>query len=312
MKYGYFIILFFISFVSLATHNRAGEISFKQIGVNQYEITLITYTRIETDADRPIIEINWGDGSIDSLNRSEGFPEFIAFDINKNEYKSIHTFPGPGKYTVYLEDPNRNDDISNIPNSVNVPFYIESEIVINPFLGNNNSPVLLNPPIEEACANSIFQHNPSAFDEDGDSLVFSIIEANGLSGEPIPGYSFPEGVSINSKTGTLTWDKPTNTGEFNLAILIQEYRSGFLIGSMIRDMQVSVKECENNPPEIESLQDLCVEAGTALNFKVIAIDNDTDQTITLTASGGPLSEVSGNLAVFSEVLGEDSVTGDFL
>ena len=296
----------------MATHNRAGEISFKQIGVNQYEITLITYTRIETDADRPIIEINWGDGSIDSLNRSEGFPEFIAFDINKNEYKSIHTFPGPGKYTVYLEDPNRNDDISNIPNSVNVPFYIESEIVINPFLGNNNSPVLLNPPIEEACANSIFQHNPSAFDEDGDSLVFSIIEANGLSGEPIPGYSFPEGVSINSKTGTLTWDKPTNTGEFNLAILIQEYRSGFLIGSMIRDMQVSVKECENNPPEIESLQDLCVEAGTALNFKVTATDNDTDQTITLTASGGPLSEVSGNLAVFSEVLGEDSVTGEFL
>ena len=85
MKFGYFIVLYFISFVSLATHNRAGEISFKQIGVNQYEITLITYTRIETDADRPVIDINWGDGSIDSLKRSEGFPEFIAFDINKNE-----------------------------------------------------------------------------------------------------------------------------------------------------------------------------------------------------------------------------------
>lgn len=311
MKFGYFIVLYFISFVSLATHNRAGEISFKQIGVNQYEITLITYTRIETDADRPVIDINWGDGSIDSLKRSEGFPEFIAFDINKNEYKSTHTFPGPGTYTVYLEDPNRNAEITNIPNSVNVPFYIESQIIINPFLGNNNSPVLLNPPIEEACVDAVFQHNPSAFDEDGDSLVFSIIEASGLGGEPVPGYTFPEGVSINNQTGTLTWDKPTNQGEYNLAILIQEYRDGFLIGSMIRDMQVSVKECENNPPEITHVEDLCVEAGTPLNFKVMATDNDTDQTITLTASGGPLSEVSGDLAVFSEVLGEDSVTGEF-
>ncbi len=298
--------------MSLATHNRAGEISFKQIGVNQYEITLVTYTRIETDADRPVIEINWGDGSIDSLIRSEGFPEFIAADINKNEYKSIHTFPGPGNYTVYLEDPNRNAEINNIPNSVNVPFYIESQIVINPFLGDNNSPVLLNPPIEEACTNAIFQHNPSAFDEDGDSLAFSIIEANGLSGEPVPGYSFPEGVSINPQTGTLTWDRPTIQGEFNLAILIKEYRSGFLIGSMIRDMQVSVKECENNPPEIEHIKHLCVQAGTVLDFDITATDNDTDQTITLTASGGPITEVSGDLAVFSEVLGEDTVNGDFL
>ena len=311
MKFRYFTLFFFISLVSLATHNRAGEIAFKQIGVNQYEITLITYTRIETEADRPIIEINWGDGTIDSLERSPGFPEFIAYDINKNEYKSTHTFPGPGTYKVYLEDPNRNAAINNIPNSVNVPFYIESQIIINPFLGKNNSPILLNPPIEEACVNAIFQHNPSAFDEDGDSLIFSLIEANGLDGKPIPGYTSPTGMSMNTETGTLIWNKPTNQGEFNLAILIKEYRNGFLIGSMIRDMQVTVKDCENTPPEIEPIQDICVEAGTFLNFKVVANDNDSNQTITLTANGGPLSEVPDDLAVFSEVLGKDSVTGIF-
>jgi len=135
MRIGLFILSIFISLISLATHNRAGEISFKQIGVNQFEITLVTYTRIETEADRPIIEINWGDGSIDSLNRSPGFPQFVAIDINVNEYKSIHTFPGPGVYTVSLEDPNRNADVVNLPNSVNVPFYIKSQIIINPFLG---------------------------------------------------------------------------------------------------------------------------------------------------------------------------------
>ncbi|MBI35254.1 MAG: hypothetical protein CMP67_07820 [Flavobacteriales bacterium] len=311
MKFLQFIFFFFISSIALATHNRAGEISFRQVGINEYEITLITYTRIETDADRPVIEINWGDGTIDSLSRSEGFPQFIAFDINKNEYKSTHTFPGPGTYNVSLEDPNRNADISNIPNSVNVPFYIESQIIINPFLGFNHSPILLTPPIEEACIDAVFLHNPSAFDEDGDSLVFSITEANGFGGDPIPGYVFPEGISINSNDGTLTWDKPASTGEFNLAILIEEYRDGFLIGSMVRDMQVSVKNCDNTPPSIVDIQNLCVEAGTSMDFEIMATDNDIDQTITLTATGGPISEVTGELAVFSEVLGEDTVTGSF-
>ncbi len=311
MRIGLFILSIFISLISFATHNRAGEISFKQIGVNQFEITLVTYTRIETEADRPIIEINWGDGSIDSLNRSPGFPQFVAIDINVNEYKSIHTFPGPGVYTVSLEDPNRNADVVNLPNSVNVPFYIESQIIINPFLGENTSPVLLNPPIEEACKNAVFQHNPSAFDADGDSLVYSLIEAKGLGGENVPGYTFPNGVSIDQKTGTLTWDKPTSNGEFNFAILIEEYRNGFLVGSMIRDMQVTVNDCDNNPPEIQAIKDICIEAGTNLNLTIKASDPDSGQAVTLTATGGPLSEVNGDLATFSEVVGIDSVSGQF-
>lgn len=311
MRKGLLAIFFLLSLVVSATHNRAGEISFTKVGVNQFEITLITYTRIETEADRPIISINWGDGTVDSLVRSDGFPEFVATDINKNEYKAIHTFPGPGTYAVSLEDPNRNADVVNIPGSVNVPFYIESEIIINPFLGDNASPVLLNPPIEDACVEEIFQHNPSAFDPDGDSLTFTLIEAKGLGGEPIGGYTIPAGVSLDPKTGTLTWDRPAIEGEFNFAILIEEYRSGFKIGSMIRDMQVSVRPCDNNPPVIKEIKDICVEAGTEVDFEIEATDVDDGQAITLTATGGPLTEVDGDLAVFSEVVGIDTVRGNF-
>ena len=95
MRIGYSIILILISFIASATHNRAGEISYRQVGTNQYEITLITYTKVNTEADRPLIEIDWGDGTLDSLIRI-GSPELVGTDINKNEYKSIHTFPGPG------------------------------------------------------------------------------------------------------------------------------------------------------------------------------------------------------------------------
>ena len=313
MRGSLLIILLLVSLVSLGTHNRAGEISFKQIGVNQFEMTLVTYTvppLTQEDADRPIIEIFWGDGSRDSIARSIDFPKFITSGVNKNEYKGIHTYPGPGNYTVSLQDPNRNADIVNIPNSVNTIFYIESQIIINPFLGENISPVLLNPPVEDACINAVFQHNPSAFDSNGDSLAFTLVEGKGLDGSSIQGYTFPSGVSVDVNSGTLTWEKPNAKGEFNFAILIKEYRDGFLIGSIIRDMQVSVKDCNNSPPIIEETKDLCLEAGTLLNLDIKAKESDPGQAITLTASGGPLSEVNGNLALFSEVIGIDSVDGN--
>lgn len=311
MKYFTAFLLFLTSFYAFATHNRAGEITYRQIGVNQVEIKLVTYTREQTQADRPIIDIRWGDGTLDSLERSVGFPELIADDINKNEYLARHTYPGPGTYTITLEDPNRNAGVVNIPNSVSVPFFIQSEIVLNPFLGNNNSPVLLNPPIENACENAIFQHNPSAFDEEGDSLVYSLVNARGAEGNFIDGYSLPNGVTIDRVFGTLTWDRPVFSGEFNFAILIEEYRNGFKIGSVLRDMQVTVAACDNNPPDIRAVNDICVIAGSSLSIPVFASDPDVGDAITLTASGGPLTEVNGDVAVFSEVIGVDSVTGNF-
>lgn len=311
MKYFIAFSLLVLSLCASATHNRAGEITYRQIGVNQVEIKLVTYTREQTQADRPIIDIRWGDGTLDSLERSVGFPELIADDINKNEYLATHTYPGPGTYTITLEDPNRNAGVVNIPNSVSVPFFIQSEIVLNPFLGNNNSPVLLNPPIENACENAIFQHNPSAFDEEGDSLVYSLVNARGADGDFIEGYSLPNGVTIDRVFGTLTWDRPIFNGEFNFAILIEEYRNGFKIGSVLRDMQVTVAACDNNPPEFRAVNDICVIAGTPLNIPIFAFDVDSGDAITLTASGGPLTEVNGDLAVFSEVIGIDSVMGNF-
>ena len=306
------IILICSSLVSWATHNRAGEISYEQIGPNQFKVTLVTYTRIDTDADRPFIDVVWGDGQLDSLSRDPNYPEFVSGDIYKNVYTGIHTYPGPGSYTINLEDPNRNEGINNIPNSINVPFYIESEILINPFLGNNNSPLLLSPPVDEACLNSSYIHNPSAFDQDGDSLDYSLISPKGTDGQTISGYTIPNDVSIDSITGTLTWLNPTLEGEFNFSILIKEYRNGFLIGSMIRDMQVTVKQCSNHPPTIAPFNNICIEAGQPIDMVIKATDPDSAEAITLTATGGPMSEVLGNLAFFPlGVIGIDSVKGSF-
>lgn len=305
----------------LATHNRAGEITYRWISGFKYEIIVTTYTRTSsTQADRCSIEINYGDGSafdtIDRVNGSAcptGTPPCDACgevlsnpDIKKNIYKTEHIYSGPGIYTLSVDDPNRNADVVNVPNSVNTSFYIESVLYISPFGGVNNSPVLDFPPIDVACASVLFEHNPGAHDPDGDILVFSLVPNMGADGSQIPNYSYPNNVpgcasgslNINSSTGLLTWDSPVccpmgtpppEHEEFNIAILIEEYRNGKKIGSILRDMQIEVEcDCPNDPPYIIAPAQMCVFAGDTIDTAIVAADPNGD-IVTLTASGEPLS-----------------------
>ena len=98
-----------------ATHQRAGEISFKYISGLTYEVTIVTYSYAPSPADRYELEINWGDNTLTVLPRSNGeltglgyFGEIIGPDLKKNLYIGIHTFPGAATYKISLEDPNRN------------------------------------------------------------------------------------------------------------------------------------------------------------------------------------------------------------
>ena len=43
-------------------------------------------------------------------------------------------------------------------------------------------------------------------------------------------------------------------GEFNFTIKISEWRNGYLVGSVLRDIQLTIKNnCSNNPPNITSI-----------------------------------------------------------
>lgn len=312
--YKRFILLFLIISIatySYATHQRAGEITYKAISSLTYEITMVTYTYTPSPADRPELDISWGDGTTNVIYRVE--KTNLSGDISKNVYKAQHTYPGPDSYIISMEDPNRNSGIVNIPNSVNVPFYIETVLIINPFLGANNSPVLLNPPIDNGCTNVPYYHNPGAYDSDGDSLVYSLVRCRGYNGDVIPGYSYPYAkstLSINSSTGDLYWDYPVSQGEYNIAILIEEYRYGIKIGSVIRDMQITINACKNTPPELTIPNDTCITAGTLLEFDIQATD-DAFQEITLTATGGPLQQTSSPATFTQNVQGYGSVKGHF-
>ena len=267
-----------------ATHQRAGEISYTYVSGLTYEFTIVTYTYTPSPADRPEIDVSWGDGTTTTIQRLQKID--LGNYISKNVYVSLHTFSAVGTFHVTFEDPNRNAGIINIPSSVEIPFFIETIVVINPFIGGNSSPQLMTPPIDNGCTNVIYYHNPGAYDPDGDSLSYSLISCRGYDGEEIPGYTLPlasNSISIDPVTGDLIWDTPTMAGEYNIAILIQEWRNGMMISSMVRDMQITIAPCNNQPPEI-LVDDTCVLAGTVLHLPVLVRDT-TSTMVTLTASG---------------------------
>jgi gliding motility-associated-like protein len=321
MKRALFLLLLCcLTAVSLkATHNRAGEITYRYLGGFQYEATIITYTFTDSPADRPELGINWGDGSTDTIPRinGNGDGEIIGNQIKKNIYIGLHTFPGPAVYEISFEDPNRNGGVVNIPNSVNIAFFVSSTLIINPFLGVNNSCQLLNPPIDQACAGQVFVHNAGAFDPDGDSLSYRIVECRAENGEVIPGFTQPpatQSFSLDPFTGDLVWDSPpsTSVGEFNVAFVIEEWRQGILVGRVTRDMQITVTPCNNQPPIIAALPSLCVDAGTTINFQVQATDPDNPmQLLTLSATGGPFLSEPPYQAEFAAITGNGTVSQPF-
>ncbi|MFC2120882.1 gliding motility-associated C-terminal domain-containing protein, partial [Bacteroidota bacterium] len=272
------------------THNRAGEITYKQLSELTYEITVITYTATGPGvvADRPNLDVKWGDGTLSGVKRIEAvkLPNYYK----RNKYVWQHTYPGPGNYEIVVEDPNRNRDVNNIPNSVDVVFSIKTILMINPTIGYNSTPVLLNPPIDKAAVNHLFIHNPAAFDPDGDSLSYKLSICRGENGEEIPGYTLPpSSISfyVDEITGDMVWDSPTEIGVYNVAMAIEEWRNGIKIGEINRDMQIEVYETDNQPPQLDSIPPICVLAGEDISLRIRATDTEND-SIKLSVQGGPI------------------------
>jgi hypothetical protein len=297
------VICAFFSFGLWASHNQAGEIVFEQLDNRTVKITLITYTKISSEINRDSVVIKWGDDQEEVVLIDKEYPKLIGnFDDTQiSKYTATHTYGGAGNFTVSFEDPYRNAGIRNIVNSAQVYLTLQTTITISPFLGKNVSPVLLNPPLDRACIQQIFEHNPAAFDSNNDSLYYSLTTPKGENGEDVSGYTLPTGVSINSKTGTFTWDSPQIGGQYNFALKIEEFRNGFKLGEITRDMQVNVSVCNNLPPSINAQENFCVWAGNDLEFTVNANDLNEDDLVNLSATGGVFESENAPLAIFVSV-----------
>lgn len=320
--YLYSLVLFLLlPLSSWATHNRSGEMTYRQIGNNTIELTIVTYTKISGtsgQADRPDLDIDWGDGSAMELVPRVNLV-LVFNDIQQNTYQATHTYPGANRvgrpYLISMQDPNRNDNILNINGgqSVNVTFYLQTEVTLfNPtFFGFNSSPILLEPPVDFGVVGEVFQHTPNGFDPDGDSIAYELVTPMMARGANVPGYQQVSDInpgannqySFDTQTGLFTWTTPQRAGEYNIAILVKSYRNGSYIGGILRDIQIKIINALNTPPIIDTEEEICVEAGELIEFDVETWDLDIPlQTVTLTATGGPLG-LSNSPATFNNVSG---------
>ncbi len=297
-----------------ATHNRAGQITYEHVGGLTYRFTIRICTNEGSNvADRPELEIRYGDGQRDTVPRvSETFvPPIGTFNGSDNIYVALHTFPGPGTYNISVLDPNRNQGIENIVSSVNIPFCIQTQLVISPFFDNgNNSSVPEDFPCPAVgCVGKRYCYNSAAYDPDGDSLSYHLVPCLGEDCDPLNMpvvYQYPHQVgggviTLDPESGSLCWDSPQVQGEYNIAVLIKEWRNGVFVGSVLRDIQLTITGfCNNDPPSLSNLTDTCIVAGSSLQFAVTASDPNTSNVVHINASGQPFN-FSSSPATFNYV-----------
>lgn len=269
-----------------ATHYIGGYIYYRHLYGYTYEIVVHTCTKHSShEADEDFVHADMGDGTVDTLWRRTK-TEIPAHNLIISLYVDTHTYAGPFTYWIIMEDPNRDSGVLNITNSVNVPIYLQSMLgIFDPqAVGPNNSPVMLDECQVRAVVNQPFYFMPVAYDPDGDSLVFYLTESKTIGGFPAPGYVFPDQVSpandtftINHSTGLVSWLTPKIPGLYNFGIVIEEYRNGLKVGTVLRDVRIIVTESPNRAPRVSASTDYtCVRVGDTLRIPFQITDPNGD------------------------------------
>ncbi|MBS1625486.1 MAG: gliding motility-associated C-terminal domain-containing protein [Bacteroidetes bacterium] len=321
-----------LSTAAMASHIAGGELFYDYLGGNNFRITLKLYRNCgecapgqQCAAYDSVAYIHVFDAQGNYLQYlslpeppSDTIPSAITnscmdlSNVNVCIEQAFYTGvvnlpPRPGGYTLVYQRCCRNSAIQTIsPNTGST--YVAH--ISNDLFATNSSPRFAQRPPLFICSGYYLQFDNSATDPDGDSLVYSLVNAlDGADGNcPSPGpqnvgtgcptqasappynsvvYLTPYGatnplnspssagdLTIDPSTGLLT-GTPNQTGIFVVAVAVAEYRNGVYIGQVIRDYQFNVVPC--NIPTVT----IPYQPGTYnphLNIGVYEL-NCTDRTV---------------------------------
>jgi CHU_C Type IX secretion signal domain len=341
----------------LASHIVGGEFELLYVSGNTYRLNLVMYF------DK--INGNPGakDGSIDATifrksdNRimktvrlsltNEAAVSYTQpscsngeIETNKLIYTSLVTLPAadfgdPGGYYVSWERCCRNYTITNIYSqnpassssiAAGQTFYLEfPPVVKNGEAFINSSPHLFPPLNDYACPNRPYYVDFAGVDDDGDSLVYSLVtplnthSAVALPPAPTP-QPYPEiqwrpGYGLNSilkgnpdlaisRRGLLT-TTPLSQGLYVFAVKIEEFRNKEKIGESSRDFQMLVVDAcpQAEPPQIrgKQLADNAFIYNKTMSVAFSKTTNDNDRCIQVQVSdpdsNKPESSFSENIKI---------------
>ena len=266
-------LILFSSLSARSSHLMGGEIVVQNDQVGQYEILLTLYRDVTGILLNNNQTLNVYDSAgnqvttiVSSLDSTAFHPVFgISYtSLLPNNcygteiyfYSAIFPCFIPGNYTVTWNNCCRNPSIANMINPGSLSMYLDCNFTVD-LTTTTSSPYFLSPPVVCVPVNTPWQYNPLPFDEENDSLSWSLdtpydyVSGVFPNGYPITGYSLPPAISggdltVNPYTGELSWTAST-VGNYVYTVVCEEYRNGLKIGEIRRDMQFIVLPNGNLP-----------------------------------------------------------------
>ena len=295
---------------TFATHNSGAYISCQHITAFTYKIHVVTFTKADEQADRCELTIKYSTGDSCVASRINGITgncpspakmgELIGNNIRKNIYECTYTFPGQNIYTISFADPNRTADLMNIPNSVNVPFYVETKLfAFDPLQYVPSSGIgFANTPINQAIVNEVYESDTPIDFSDGDSLTYHLTSCM-VNGGPIAGYTIPPGVSINNQTGHITWAQPTQIGQWALAVMVKKWRQNILVGTSIVDFSLFVMAANDSLEEDTVITDCPIGTDSVYGCSIDPLDSVNIVITNADSNTTFYSEISSNYVFYT-------------
>lgn len=316
--------IFFVLFIgqpntSIASHTMGADLTYQCLGGDQYQITLSFYrdcSGISPD-NKATIKINSASCNISTsidLQKNSGTGQEITpicptakTTCNGGTYTGIEEYVYTGTYTLpkqcddwifSFEECCRNSAITTISSPSNQELYVEAHLD-NLNVTGNSSPTFSNKPVPFVCIGELFCFNHGATDVDGDSLVYSL--ADPMTGPNsivnyLAGYSASNPLKSNP---VLTFDAtngnfcvtPTQLEVTVMAVLVQEYRNGVLIGTVTRDIQITDVNCNNENPSVDGINgsgnfDTTICVGTNYCFTTNSYDANAGQNVSMSWNSG--------------------------
>lgn len=312
------LILVLFGTSSYASHVQGGDLTYRCLGGNQYEITLALYRDCAGISAPTSVSINYKSVSCGinlnvTLNKIAGTgievtPICTSLTtqcaggtypgVQEYIYRGIVTLPPCSDWVLSYSISARNAAINTIVSPSSQNMYIQATLN-NLTFPCNNSPSFTNRPVPFICVGQPFCYNNGSNDADGDSLYYTLVTpmtSPTTSVTYVSPYTATQPLlssppcTFNPLTGDLCMT-PTTIQVTVMAVLVSEYRGGVLVGTVMRDIQIRTVTCTNNNPYLNGINNtgaytLNACAGVPLSFNIPSFDIDGSQNVVLTWNSG--------------------------
>ncbi|MEQ9298419.1 MAG: T9SS type A sorting domain-containing protein [Cyclobacteriaceae bacterium] len=305
MRVLYLLFLFILGLnQAQATHVIGGTISLKQLSGLTYEISLHYWQNTGSS-----VQFGGGQMTINGkqvLVQLEDDPAFReSIEIGQGtayaELTLNYTFEAPGTYDITYQEFNRDAGIINMSNSVDTPFAIKTQLLIDPLFGSNQTPGPTAYPVPGVGPAVDFHFNPGFTDADGDSISYHLAVPVSSDSTEVTDYRFPGyfggAFGLNPLTGEVAWTGARLSGKYVYAMVVREWRR--VAGQLVKlsessfDIMLFVDEHYNDrQTQIEFEEGVCADEGQVVNI------SSSYQNLTLTLT----SDYSGKILIDGERL----------